>query len=406
MAPKRRDNKGRILQIGEWQEPNGRYRYMYNDALGKRKIVYRWRLTEADPVPAHRRKDIPLREKEKQVMSLFMQGISGSDMTVVELVERYISLKSGVKQSTLANYKTVINNLKKTEFAYRHVDQVKLSDAKMFLISLQRNGLGYSSIHNIRGVLRPAFQMAVDDDMILKNPFDFEMGTVINNDSNKREAISPQDEKRFMDFVKNDSHYCKYYDGFLLLFKTGLRISEFCGLTVKDLDFDEEVINVDHQLQRSRNMKYYIESTKTTSGTRKIPMTEEVKELCQRIVDNRNRPKREPIIDGYGGFLFFDKEGKPMVALHWEKYMQHARAKYNREHALQLPPITPHVCRHTSCSNMAREGINLKTLQYLMGHSDITVTMNVYTHLGLDDARVELARLKEAKNELKFKKII
>lgn len=136
MAPKRRDNKGRILQIGEWQEPNGRYRYMYNDALGKRKIVYSWRLTEADPVPAHKHKDIPLREKEKQVMSLFMQGISGSDMTVVELVERYISLKSGVKQSTLANYKTVINNLKKTEFAYHHVDQVKLSDAKMFLISL------------------------------------------------------------------------------------------------------------------------------------------------------------------------------------------------------------------------------------------------------------------------------
>ena len=357
-------------------------------------------------MPAHRRKDIPLREKEKQVMSLFMQGISGSDMTVVELVERYISLKSGVKQSTLAKYKTVSNNLKKTEFAYRHVDQVKLSDAKMFLISLQRNGLGYSSIHNIRGVLRPAFQMAVDDDMILKNPFDFEMGTVINNDSNKREAISPQDEKRFMDFVKNDSHYCKYYDGFLLLFKTGLRISEFCGLTVKDLDFDEEVINVDHQLQRSRNMKYYIESTKTTSGTRKIAMTDEVKKLCQRIVANRDRPKREPVIDGYGGFLFFDKEGKPMVAVHWGKYMQHARDEYNREHALQLPLITPHVCRHTFCSNMAREGINPKTLQYLMGHFDIAVTMNVYTHLGLDDAREELARLKEAKNELKFKKII
>ncbi len=167
MAPKRRDNKGRIIQIGEWQEPNGRYRYMYNDALGKRKIVYSWRLTEADPVPAHKHKDVPLREKEKQVMSLFMQGISGSDMTVVELVERYTSLKSGVKQSTHANYKTVINNLKKTEYAYRHVDQVKLSYAKMFLISLQRNGLGYSSIHNIRGVLRPAFQMAVDDDMIL-----------------------------------------------------------------------------------------------------------------------------------------------------------------------------------------------------------------------------------------------
>ena len=96
-----------------------------------------------------------------------MQGISGSDLTVIELVERYISLKTGVKQSTLANYKTVINTLNKTEFAFRHVDQVKLSDAKMYLISLQRGGLGYSSIHNIRGVIRQAFQMAVDDDMIL-----------------------------------------------------------------------------------------------------------------------------------------------------------------------------------------------------------------------------------------------
>lgn len=75
MAPKRRDNKGRILQMGEWQEPNGRYRYIYNDALGKRKIIYSWRLTEADPVPAHKHKEVPLREKEKQVQSLFMQGM-------------------------------------------------------------------------------------------------------------------------------------------------------------------------------------------------------------------------------------------------------------------------------------------------------------------------------------------
>ena len=127
-----------------------------------------------------------------------------------------ISLKTGVKQSTLANYKTVVNTLNKTEFAFRHVDQVKLSDAKMFLISLQRNGLEYSSIHNIRGVIRPAFQMAVDDDMILKNPFDFEMGSVLINDSNKREALSPQDQKRFLEFVKNDKHYSRYYDAFFI----------------------------------------------------------------------------------------------------------------------------------------------------------------------------------------------
>ena len=79
-------------------------------------------------------------------------------------------------------------------------------------------------------------------------------------------------------------------------------------------------------------MKYIIVSTKTTSGTRLLPMESDVKEAFLRILKNRRKPKREPMVDGYGGFLFLDKNGRPMVALHWEKYMQHAREKYNREH--------------------------------------------------------------------------
>ncbi len=395
MSEKRRDNKGRVLFLGEWQEPSGRYRYRYTDVLGKRKTIYSWRLTEADDVPAGHKMTLSLREKEREVMSLRLQGVTGSGIKVLELVKRYISLKTGVKHNTLASYKFVLNVLEKEEFAHRRVDEVKLSDAKIFLIKLQRDGRGYSSIHSIRGVLRPAFQMAVDDDLILKNPFFFELGTVIVNDSKKRVAISPEDEARFLNFVKEDPTYNKYYDAFYILFKTGMRISEFCGLTVRDLDFDEEIINIDHQLQRTRDMKYEIVSTKTTSGTRLLPMEPDVKTAFQHILQNRKKPKREPIVGGHGGFLFLDKNGKPMVALHWEKYMQHAREKYNREHPLQLPLITPHVCRHTYCTNMANSGINPKALQYLMGHSDISVTLNVYTHTGCDNAKAELARLRE-----------
>lgn len=79
--------------------------------------------------------------------------------------------------------------------------------------------------------------------------------------------------------------------------------------------------------------------------------------------------------------------------MNWEKYFHYAVGKYNRTYRVQLPVITPHVCRHTYCSNMARAGMNPKTLQYLMGHSDIGVTMNTYTHLGAKDAREELERL-------------
>ena len=99
--------------------------------------------------------------------------------------------------------------------------------------------------------------------------------------------------------------------------------------------------------------------------------------------------------------LEFQSFVDPMVALHWEKYMQHAREKYNKERLLQLPLITPHICRHSYCTNMANSGMNPKTLQYLMGHSDIGVTLNTYTHLGLEDAEDELKRLEDLQNARK-----
>lgn len=149
---------------------------------------------------------------------------------------------------------------------------MKLSDAKEWLIKMQQtDGRGYSSIHTIRGVVRPAFQMAVDDDLIYKNPFEFQLATVVVNDSVTREAITRKQERQFLEFVRNDKHFCKYYDGIYILFHTGLRISEFVGLTVSDLDMKGKKIVVDHQLQRTRDMQYVIEDTKTSSGTRRYP---------------------------------------------------------------------------------------------------------------------------------------
>lgn len=169
--------------------------------------------------------------------------------------------------------------------------------------------------------------------------------------------------------------------------------AEFVGLTIADIDMKNRKINVDHQLQRTRGMQYIIEDTKTTSGTRQLPMTEEVYECFKRILANRKAPKVEPMIDGYTGFLYLDKNQKPMVALHWEHYFKHICQKYNSIYKVQMPKVTPHVCRHTYCSNMAKSGMNPKTLQYLMGHSDIGVTLNTYTHIGYEDAEEELKRV-------------
>ena len=394
----RRDNKGRRLWTGESQEKNGRYKYRYVDTLGIRKSVYSWRLTPSDVIPKGRRSDISLREKEKQIQKALDDYImpDGGNTTVLELVEKYISQKQGVKHNTRANYKFVVNILKKEDFGKKRIDTVRLSDARAWFIKLQNeDGRGYSSIHTIRGVVRPAFQMAVDDDLIRKNPFEFQLATVVVNDSVTREAITREQERQFLEFIRNDRHFCRYYEGIYILFKTGLRISEFCGLTKDDLDFENNKIRVDHQLQRKRDMEYVIEVPKTESGKRYVPMSDEVKECFKRILSNRKKPKVEPMIGGKCGFLYLDKNNMPMVALHWEKYFQHIREKYNKIYKKELPVITPHVARHTFCSNMAKSGVNPKKLQYIMGHSDIGVTLNTYTHVYFDDLGDEMEKVCE-----------
>lgn len=88
-----------------------------------------------------------------------------------------------------------------------------------------------------------------------------------------------------------------------------------------------------------------------------------------------------------------DKNGTPLVALHWEHCFQRIVAKFNSIYKEEIPKVTPHVCRHTFCSNQARAGMNPKVLQYVMGHSEIGVTLNTYTHLCLEEAREEMNRL-------------
>lgn len=395
---KRKDKKGRVLRNGECQRKDGLYQYDYVDINGKSKCLYSWKLEATDPLPHGKRKCKSLREKEREVQRAIDDGIqpNGGQLTVVDLVQKYILQKKGVRESTKAGYKTVSNILKKEEFGAKRIDKVRLSDAKGWLIKLQeKDGKSYSSIHTIRDVLRPAFQMAVEDDLLRKNPFDFQLVSVIVNDSVTREAITHDEKRKFLEFVKNDKHFCKYYEGIYILFYTGMRISEFVGLTVKDINLRERTVKIDHQLHRTSRMRYIIEPPKTEAGKRVIPMQDGVYECFKRIIENRKNPRIEPMVDGKSGFLYLDKNDMPMVALHWEKYFQHIVEKYNKIYKVQMPKITPHVCRHTYCSHCASSGMNPKHLQYLMGHSDIGVTLNTYTHVDFDNVKKEVERLKK-----------
>ena len=217
----------------------------------------------------------------------------------------------------------------------------------------------YSSIQNIRGVLRPAFRKAVQSEWIFKNPFDdFQLHEVIVNDSVRRDAVSSADERRFLEFVRNDKHFSRYYEGIYILFNTGMRISEFCGLTTDDLDMERRTISINKQLHRV-GIRVYIEDTaKTKAGTRVIPMEDGVYEAFRTILEKRKMNPANPSVDGVSNFICLDKDDNPMLALHWEHYFKHIRIKFNKIYKKPIPHITPHVCRHTYCSKKAKAGMN------------------------------------------------
>ena len=382
MSEKRRDHKGRLLRTGESQRKDLTYQYRYTDVTGKRRTFYAKDLKE-------------LRKQEDNIQREIDAGINycAGNISMIELVERYVALKQGVRHATKVGYNFVLNLIRKEDFCHRKINTIKTSDAKLWFMKLQKDGRGYSTITSIRGVVKPAFQMACDEDIIRKNPFAFSLAGVVVNDSKKRQALTPEEQEIFMTFVREDSHYSCYYDEFNVLLGTGMRVSEFCGLTIGDLDFENRKIRVEKQLIKERGGIYHVEKTKTESGVRFIPMSDAVYQSLKNIVANRRAPHKELLVDGYTGFLLLDKNGNPKVGLHLDHHMQWTMKKYRRTRTEPLPTITPHVLRHTFCTNMANGGMDLKSLQYLMGHSDAGITMNVYTHASFAQAEKSMQKI-------------
>lgn len=395
MSEKRRDNKNRILRSGESQRQDGRYAYKYTDSFGKPQFVYAWKLVPTDKTPAGKREDISLREKIKEIQKDLDDGIDtiGKKMTVCQLYAKHTRQRGNVKHNTQNGRKRLMRLLEQDRLGACPIENVKMSDAKEWAMRMKENGISYKTISNDKRSLKAAFYMAIQDDCIRKNPFDFALNTVIEDDTTPKVPLSPAQEKSFLAFIENDEVYKKYYDEIVILLGTGLRISELCGLTLADLDLENRTINIDHQLLRNTEVGYYTDDPKTKSGNRQILMREEVYQAFMRVIQNRK--KAQPFkIDGYTDFLFLNLNGYPKVACNYDSMFRGLVKKYNKSHGEALPKVTtPHTLRHTFCTNLANAGMNPKALQYIMGHSNIQMTLNYYAHATFESARAEMERV-------------
>lgn len=390
---KRKDHKGRILQKGESQRKNLTYQYRYTNIYGSRITVYAPDLKT-------------LREKEREILKSQLDGTaySANKYTVVDLVEKYLAtVASSLKESTLSQHEYGAKLIRNSHFGNRPIGGLKKSDCKIWLLERYEDGQGYTTIVKLYTLLKSACGMAVDDEIISSNPFDFKFSDVIRKPTTAqtRDALTDEQQANFLSFVANTRGYCKYYDAFVVLLGTGLRISEFCGLTKHDINLAENYIDVNHQLLK-RKIKledpsigaYYIASPKSQSGNRKIPMTSSVQQSIRNILSNRRKIIPEIVVDGYTDFISITKSNNPVSGQFYEGILRRIVMDYNNLHPkAPLPHITPHILRHTFCTNMVNAGVNPKCVQYIMGHSTVNVTLGVYTHTNFSAAANELAKM-------------
>lgn len=381
MAEKRRDNKGRVLQKGEGQRKDLTYQYRFQNKLGKRITVYAPTLKE-------------LREKEAEITKQIITTgqYSKGEVTILEMMERYLRLNRRIKTNTRKYYEDAIKQFKKYPFSNALICDLKVTDVKLWVVEAHESGASFSSVNKMLALMKPSLEIAVEEDVIVKNPCRFKLSDVIRNEATPREALTPEQQQKWLTFIKSDRYCKRIYDTVVILLGTGMRASEFCGLTVNDVDFDNRTISVNHQLFKKDRSQYFIETPKSSKGNRIIPMTDDVYDSLQRLVSEQKRRKVELIIDGYHGFITLNLRGNPQTYYNIDYSFQTAMKRYREQNPNDpIPKITPHVLRHTYCTNLINAGISTKSVQYLMGHSSVSVTLDRYAHNSFEQATKELA---------------
>lgn len=388
---RRKDNKGRLLKTGESQRKDGRYAYKYQDKNGKSKFMYSWRLTDTDPVPKGKRFGRSLRDLERDLQRDLFDGIdsSGKKMVLWQLYEKHNALKPNVRQSTETGRKYLMDILKSDTLGNMSIEAIKPSDTKEWAIRMKKNGYSYQTINNYKRSLKACFYTALNDDLVRKNPFNWNLSDVLEDDTEHKTALTDEQVNVLLSFVQTDGVYQKYYNAIVVLLHTGLRISELYGLTISDIDFEQGFIRVNHQINYDKG-KYSINNPKTDSGIREIPMLEPVRKALMDKIKGRI-DVQQILIDGYSDFVFLNQKSLPMYAHCYSNAFSSLIKKYNKYHkGNELSLITPHTLRHTFCTNMANKKMTPNTLQYVMGHKNITMTLGYYAHGTAQSAMVEM----------------
>lgn len=385
----RKDKKGRVLKEGERQRKNGTYEYRWTEPNGQRHSIYSKNLSE-------------LRRRKEQLIVDKHDGLraGSSQVTLNELYRLWKKLKKGIKENTYQNYRYMYEHYVFEKLGHRKVKTIKRSEVRLFYSYLiEQQNLNVSTVDCVHTVLHQVFQIAVEDELIKTNPSDnalTELKKVYNTGNKRRKALSVEEQKIFEDFLSKEGIYRHWKPIFTVMLYTGLRVGEITGLRWEDVDLEEGVIYVNHTLAFfSLNGKstYAINSPKTSKSKRAVPMMGVVKNAFNEVkaFNEEEQIVCNSVIDGYTNFVFLNRFGNVMNYGILNKALNRIVRDCNLElleknedegkDLLLLPNISCHSFRHTFTTRMIESSMKIKAVQEILGHADISTTMNIYAEV-------------------------
>ena len=398
MAERRKGSKGRVLKENETQRPDGTYSYRWRTADGKRHAVYSRTLDG-------------LREKELAVWKDKSDGIrsNAKSVTVNDIFDMWRSLKKGLKENTFQNYIYMYEQFARDDIGQLKIGTLKRSDIRRYYNRLidERN-LKIATVDNIHTVLHQIIDLAVEDGYLRTNISDNalkELKQTRNLFTEKRMALTVPEQELFVEFLSKSPMYQHWFPIFSLMLGTGLRVGEATGLRWEDIDFENNTISVNHTLvyfNHSKGGCYFgINSPKTRAGERTVPMIESVREALMQEKENQRLAgiTCDVRVDGYTDFVFVNRFGNVQHQGTLNKALRRIirdcneevldKAKDNKPVVL-LPKFSCHTLRHTFTTRLCESGINIKVIQSVLGHSDISTTLDIYADVTKDLKKAEM----------------
>lgn len=378
MAEKRKDDKGRILRQGETQRKDGRYSFKYKALDGKRKEVYAKTLPE-------------LREKEEQIRQDLRDGIDSERADALTVNDIYDEMQAyrQLKRTTLASKNGMYDKHIRDGIGKRKIATLRHNDITNFYKSLLiKSKLQISSISMVHSMLNSCFEYALKSDIVRRNPTKGALQELRQkrnlDDKQKKRALTKEEQERFLEFVKYN-YLNGWHELMTVFLGTGCRVSEIVGLRWDDVDFRNGIIDINHNLlyvaDKDGRYSYYADTTKTATGKRQIPMLKDVRRALLEVREKQFREQpTQPIIDGYTNFVFLNRSNKLHNDSTINSFIKRAVTKYNAQapEGEQLPHFSVHILRHTFITRLCEVEDNMKAIQAIAGHSDISTTMDVY----------------------------